>query len=337
VNTESETPGTIARWLRVLKVTTASTRNRLKFGLGRIDSFSGSTTHRYTIAHAVHYQNLIFDDYVRYGSLTPDRIRDRLVVELGPGDNIGALLRFIAAGARKVVAADRFYSTHDVEHERQIYIALRATLPSDEERRRFDEAVQLEPTLSLNPERVSYVYGKGAQDIDAVVPPASADLLVSRGVLQEVYAIDKAFAAMDRILRPGGIMVHKIDLRDYGMFSTLGFHPREFLTIPGWAYWGMAYNTDKPNRRMLNYYREKMASMKYDAEFFITGLVMNPYAENQPEIIPHKKALVKGVDYTDKDQQMIDTIRPRLQPEFRSLTDQDLIAAATMLVGRKPA
>ncbi|HEY5546114.1 MAG TPA: methyltransferase domain-containing protein [Gemmatimonadaceae bacterium] len=314
----------------------ASARNRLKFSLGSIDSFSGSTTHKRSVAHAVQYQNQIYDDCVRYGALTPDRIRERVVVELGPGDNIGALLRFIAAGARNVVGADRFYSTHDIEHERKIYIALRATL-SDEERRRFDDAVQLEPTLHFNPERVSYVYGKGAQDIDAVVPPQSVDLVVSRGVLQEVYDIDRAFAAMDRILRPGGVMIHKIDLRDYGMFSSLGYHPREFLTIPNWAYWWMAYNTDKPNRRMLNYYREKMVSMKYDAEFYITGVVSNPYLAVQPEIIPHTKALVKGVDYTDEHQRLIDTIRPRLQPDFRSLRDDELIAAATMMVGRKPA
>ncbi len=202
----------------------ASSRNRLKFRLGRIDSYSGSTTHRHSVANAVQYQNQIYDDYIRYGALTSDRIRDRDVVELGPGDNIGALLRFIAAGARKVVAADRFYSTHDIEHERQIYITPRSSL-SNEEQQRFDEAVQLELTLKFNPARVTCVYGKGAQDIDAVVPPESADVVVSRGVLQGVFAIDRAFAAIDRILRPGGIMVHKIDLRDYGMFSTLGFHP----------------------------------------------------------------------------------------------------------------
>ncbi len=62
----------------------------------------------------------------------------------------------------------------------------------------------------------------------------------------------------------------------------------------------MAYNTDKPNRCMLNYYREKLASMKYDSEFYITGVVSNPYLAAQPEIIPHKKVLEKGVDYTEE-------------------------------------
>jgi len=314
----------------------SSTRNRLKFRLGRIDSFSGSTTHRISVAEAARYQNQIYEDYVQYGELTPDKIRNSTVVELGPGDNIGALLRFIAAGASRVFGADHFYSTHDIEHERAIYLEVRSGL-SQEERRRFDEAVQLEPRLEFNSDRVKYVYGKGAQDIDEVVEPGSIDLVVSRGVLQEVYEIDRAFRAMDRILKPGGTMVHKIDLRDYGMFSSLGFHPREFLTVPGWAYHWMAFNTDKPSRRMLNYYREKMARMNYEAEFYITGVVSNPYQAVQPEIIPHKKSLEKGVDYFDAHQRLIDEIRPRLQPQFRGLNDQELLAAATMMVGRKPA
>lgn len=322
--------------MRIFRIMASSTRNRWKFRLGRIDSFSGSTTHKISVADSVRYQNTIYEDYVRYGSLTPAKIKDTVAVELGPGDNIGALLRFIAAGARQVVGADRFYSTHDIEHERAIYVQLRAGL-SAEEQRRFDEAVQLEPTLQFNPERVKYVYGKGAQDIDEVVAPGSVDIVVSRGVLQEVYDIDRAFAAMDRILKPGGIMVHKIDLRDYGMFSSIGYHPREFLTIPGWAYRWMAYNTDKTNRRMLNYYRKKMASMNYDAEFYITGVVSNPYQAIQAEIIPYKKALVKGVDYFDAHQQLVDEIRPRLQSQFRDLSDEDLLAAATMLAGRKRA
>jgi hypothetical protein len=79
-----------------------------------------------------------------------------------------------------------------------------------------------------------------------------------------------------------------------------------------------------------------MASMNYEAEFFITGVVSNPYRAVQAEIIPHKKSLAKGVDYFDAHQQLVDEIRPRLQPQFRGLTDQELLAAATMMVGRKP-
>lgn len=327
---------TMSRWRRIFHVMAASSRNRWKFRLGRIDSFSGSSTNRLSAAESVRYINRVYHDFVTYGSITPEWIAGKTVVELGPGDNIGVLLRFLASGAVKAYGADRFYSTHDIEHERQIYKELRAGL-SEVERRRFDDAVELDPKLKFNDAKVQYVYGKGAQRVDEMVPPNSVDLIISRGVLQEVYEIDKTFRAMDRILKPGGSMVHKIDLRDYGIFSSLGYHPREFLTVPGWAYHWMANNTDKPSRRMLNYYREKMAQMKYEAEFYLTGLVVDgSYSAVEAEIFPHKKSFVYGVDYSDEHRRLIEEIRPRLQPEFRNLTDEDLLASATMLVGRKP-
>lgn len=324
------------RWLRIAHILASSTRNRLKFRLGMIGSFSGSTTRALSVDESVAYINRVFDDFVRYGRLSPADIEGKTVVELGPGDNIGVLLRFLAAGAKRAWAADKFYSKHDLEHERQIYLRLRAGL-TPEQQQRLNQAVQLEPDLKFRAETVQYFYGKGAQDFDEVVPHAAVDLIVSRGVLQEVFEIDRAFAAMDRVLKPGGRMIHKIDLRDYGMFSSLGFHPREFLTIHPLVYRWMAYDTDKPNRRMLNYYRSKMKEMGYEAEFYIAGLVVDgSYHGLEPEFQPHKLALVAGVDYHEREQQLIDEIRPRLAAEFRNLTDEDLLASAVMLVARKP-
>ncbi len=45
------------------------------------------------------------------------------------------------------------------------------------------------------------------------------DLVVSRGAIQDIYEPEQAFQAMDRILKPAGLMLHKIDLSDQGMFS----------------------------------------------------------------------------------------------------------------------
>ena len=325
------------RWQRIGYICASSTRNRWKFRLGRIDSASGSTTSAYTVDNSVGYVNMVYEELLRYGKLTPADYEGKTVVELGPGDNVGVLVRFLAAGAQRVWAADKFYSTHDIEHERQIYLKMRAGLPPHEQQR-LNQAIQLEPNLEFSKDRLEYFYGKGAQDFDKAVPNGAADLIVTRGVLQEVFEIDQAFAAMDRVLKPGGKMVHKIDLRDYGMFSSLGFHPREFLTIADPVYRHMAYDTDKPNRRMLNYYRRKMAEMNYEAEFLISGLVEDGgYRGVQPEIHPPKATLTFGIDYDEKQRELAQEIRPRLDPQFAGLSDQDLLASAVFLIARKPA
>lgn len=326
-----------SRSLRIGHIVASSIRNRWKFRLGRIDSASGSTMQAYSVDTSVDYINRVYNDFIQYGNLTSADITGKVVVELGPGDNIGVLLRFLAAGGQRAWAADKFYSRHDIEHERQIYLALRRTL-SPEEQNLLNLAVDLEPALDFKPDRVKYFHGKGAQDFDQLVPANSVDLIVSRGVLQEVYEIDRAFAAMDRVLKPGGKMVHKIDLRDYGMFSSLGYHPREFLTISEPVYRWMAYDTDKPNRRMLNYYRSIMKQMGYQAQFYIAGIIQDGgYSGVQPEIHPHKPTLTYGIDYHDAQRHLINEIRPRLAPAYQDISDDELLASSVFLTAQKPA
>ena len=100
----------------------------LEIWLGRIDSFSGSSLTAVPVDQSVAYINRVYDEFVCYGKLQPQDIEDKTVVEIGPGDNAGVLLRFLAAGARRAWAADKYYSKHDIEHERRIYQTLRAGL-----------------------------------------------------------------------------------------------------------------------------------------------------------------------------------------------------------------
>ena len=325
-----------SRALRIAYIILSTLRTRLRFALGSIASLSGSTYHHLTVEQSLAYINLVFQDFLDYGGLNEKNLAGKRFLELGPGDNVGVALRLLALGAREAVCVDKFYSTHDIEHERRIYLALREQL-SARERELFDQAVTLEPTLVFNPEKIRYVYGVGAQDADRVLEPQSFDLILSRAVLQEIYEIDRAFACMDRLLRPGGSMVHKIDLRDYGMFSSCGFHPREFLTISDPLYYLMASDTDKPNRRMLDYYRDKMGQMGYQAQLYIVGVVEeDAYRAVQTEIRPHKTSLEYKVDYGDRHVSSIQRIRPRLAARFHRLTDEDLLAAGLFLVATKP-
>ena len=66
------------------------------------------------------------------------------------------------------------------------------------------------------------------------------DVIISRAVLEHVFDLDTAFGAMHRLLKPGGRMAHKVDLRDHGLFTDGGQNALEFLTVsdrltPGWA------------------------------------------------------------------------------------------------------
>jgi SAM-dependent methyltransferase len=81
-------------------------------------------------------------------------------------------------------------------------------------------------------------------DITAsTLEPATFDLIVSFEVLEHVARPADAFAAMARLLRPGGVMFH-----DYNpFFSTIGGHSLSTLDLP----WGHARLSDDDVERYL--------------------------------------------------------------------------------------
>jgi SAM-dependent methyltransferase len=307
-------------------------RTRRRFQRGRIESDYGSThgNLRFSVGESVGYVERTFQDYLTYSGLPSAAFRDRRLLELGVGDSYGVALLFLAHGARHVFCIDKFYSERDAAHERNIYLALREKL-GGEERARFDDAVRLDAGIELNPERLKSVYGTGAEDADRIPGIGAFDFIISRGVLQSVHETDAAFAAMDRLLSPGGVMMHKMDLRDLGTFINYGMHPLTHLTVPAPLYRMMVADTAKSNRRLSDYYRRKVAEYGYDASIFVTIL-----AGQERELEPHKERPELGVDYTEETLELVRRIRPKLSAEFRALTDEDLMVSGIFMVARKP-
>lgn len=269
-----------------------------------------------------------FNQYVQYAQLTPDTLARASVLEVGPGNTIGIPLLFVGAGAERAAAIDKFVPLQDTPFHRRLYTQLREGL-DEPARARFDAALGIGDRLELKPPRLEYVTGRGIED--APFPPQSFDLVVSNAVLMEVYDADGTFRELDRVLKPGGRMAHVIDLRDYSLFPKRGFHPLEFLTIPDGIYRNMAESIGQPNRRLVDYYRAKMASLGYDSTIFIT------WVTGSPRRLPvFKTSLQRGVDYGEPELAMVRDIRPRLLERYRSLSDEDLLTGGILLVARKP-
>jgi SAM-dependent methyltransferase len=272
--------------------------------------------------------DVIFDQYLSHSGLREEDLRGKDVLELGPGYNLGVALRFIGAGARSFTAIDKFIPFQDTAYNRGLYAAIRDRLDAPA-RARVDAAVNLDGHVTLREPALRYVYAKGVEDHP--FQPSSFDLVISHAVLEEIYDLDRAFDAMDEVLRPGGYSIHKIDLRDYGMFTRNGFHSLEFLTIPDPVYRRMAENTGQPNRRLVDYYRGKTAALGYDTTIYATHVL-----GRQAELQPHKQTLVRGVDYTDETIKSLQSIRPRLLERYQKLPDEDLLVQGIILVAHKP-
>src|SRR5258705_3864950 len=190
-------------------------RMKRKFEAGNTESLHGATHSLFfkDISESLDYINVQFDDYLKYSGLSLDQLKGMRIFELGFGDNVGVALKFIAAGAERAVCLDKYYSKRDLQHQRQIYQALRETL-SDTGKERFDEAIDLKTGIELNPQKVLCIYGTDVENAKQLFEMEKFDLAVSRGAIQDIYNPDAAFAAMDKILAPGGYILHKIYLND---------------------------------------------------------------------------------------------------------------------------
>ena len=298
-------------------------RLRKRIESGDIETIHGSTHLNRSITDSLAYIEKQFADYIKYAGLSPQGKR---ILELGPGDNLGVALKFLAAGAASVVCLDRFYSKRNKEHEREIYKALRESL-SAEEQNRFDKAVNLTNSVEFNPEKLKSVYGVSLEEFADKLASEKFDLILSCAVLEEIYDPDPVFAAMDRLLAQGGSLVHVIDLGDYGMFRNQGMHPLTFLTISEAIYKRMASDSGLPNRKRLGYYVEKMKQFGYQSKFFVTSLLPNGRLQPAAEYAPGR---------FNHDSNLVAQIRSKLANDFKNLDEEQLLIDGVLLVATKP-
>lgn len=318
------------RKLKVLIIITSIIKNyKSKFltDFGIYKSKAGATHSALTMDQSIKYIFDVFNDYIFYAGIKEDDLKEKEILEIGPGDNLGVALLFLAKGAKKLTCMDRFYSVRDIGHQIQIYKSIRSQL-NDIEKKRFDECIISYDKLEFDKTKLSYIYGKGIEE--AYFEEAYFDLIVSRAALEHIYNINKAFSVMKKALKPGGYLIHKVDLRDHGIFSSSGGHPLTFLTINSKIWRMMSEYCGRPNRKRIDCYRLIADPNDFDSRIYITHIV-----GLQNELIPHRIHIEYPIDYREDTLKLIKEIRPRISPEFRHLSDEDLSIAGIFLVAQK--
>ncbi len=319
-----------SKWVVVAVSIAKDQRSRWSGRRGAAPSTSGSTHQSFSLDESVGYIDSVFEDYLRVGELEAADLQGKRVLELGPGDNFGVALRFLARGAQRVVCVDKFTTRRDQDQQRRIYEALLTRL-DDRARASVADAICLSGPADFNTARLDPIEGVAVEEIADRFDPADFDLVVSRAVLEHLYDLDAAFAAMDRILAPGGLMLHKVDFRDHGIFTGGGMHPLTFLTIPERLYRLMSRHSGQPNRRLIDWYRARLDTLGYDAQLLVTRVVGRreelAYGARQPPIDAVSDRATR---------ELLEAIRPRLQPGYRALADEDLAVAGIFIVARKP-
>ena len=168
------------------------------------------------------------------------------VVEIGTGWNPILPLMYAGCGAASVTTVDqeRLLDTRLVRfalgllerHEAAIHSFIGRTdifkLPRASTSGANDPLTTLLATFAIT-YRAPYSFGN--------LRSGSADMVVSRDVLEHVpeQTLGELFAHMHRILRPGGVLCHSIDMSDHWEHVDKSISRVNFLKYDGWL-WDLA-------------------------------------------------------------------------------------------------
>lgn len=177
----------------------------------------------------------------------------------------------------------------------------------------------------VDPAGVTFV----EDDITAsIIEPASLDVIVSFEVLEHVSSPDDAFAAMARLLRPGGVMYH-----DYNpFFSSIGGHSLVTLDVP----WGHARFDDADVERYLREFRPAEADQAL--RFYRDNLNRMTLTDLRAAVTRAGLELVALVPLPERG--LVARLSPDVLAEVRRahppVTIEDLLATFVVVVARRP-
>lgn len=294
----------------------------IKLRAGRIETDSGTTHATLSLEESVRYIEEAFFDYKHYGGLASIR---GVVAEVGPGDNAGVALLMRQDGCDQADLIDRYFCLRDPAKQNLIYEAL-------SKRHQLD---WLKCGSAWNHQAllgIVQIFGQPAEVFFLNCARNGRpvyDLIVSRAVMQHLYDPLSALESMVSCLKPGGRMLHKIDLRDLGLF-TPQHHPLTFLRFPRSIYQLMVRNSGRPNRVLFHSYRDQLERLKerglIEYVVFITRLA------GVGNLIPHQLSGDIPGDAWRKAEVFVDNERRHFAKEFSRVNSRDLAVAGMFLV-----
>ena len=159
-------------------------------------------------------------DQFAFFSGTLGDVRGKTLAEIGPGDAIALGAMFLDAGAVHYTAYDRFSGDVFGERAAALYAALGAT----------------------NPARSRVTIGGSIEEANG----DPVDVIISFDVIEHLRDPHRALRNMARMLKPGGVMVHRIDYSAHDIWRR--YDEGVFLTFPNWLWTAMGSNRGYPNR-----------------------------------------------------------------------------------------
>jgi hypothetical protein len=176
------------------------------------------------IARDVDYAIQISEGYLYQIGCQGQRCPNRIILELGPGQNLGGMMLLACHGAQPIVA-DRFLAPWNDEYHPKFYTALRARLQAANPGLDVTPFDKLLRAGGYDPAVITCLPQAG-ESLEGIAS-GSIDIALSNAVLEHLVDPPKVFSELARVTRMGGIGMHQVDFRDHRDFSR----PLEYLLL----------------------------------------------------------------------------------------------------------
>ncbi len=272
-------------------------------------TLAGSRSEVFGVEQAVDYIISVFNMYKSSAGF--ERFHGR-VAELGPGDSCGIGLMFLAHGCEEVDLVDRFFSIRNQEQQQAINRLLVQKFPQ------LASLLKSQDFSESSFKNLRRHYGESAAAETFFRKHGNYDFIVSCAVLEHAYDPLAALSATIAALNPGGRIMHQIDCRDHGQFST-HFHELKFLELPAPMYSPLKWRGG-PNRVLLSSYLDILRRKGMEFTVYVNSLAGGPQ-----ELPPNTTLQQISPAILDKSIEYVSSVRNRLSKPFRDMSDEDLM------------
>lgn len=230
------------------------------------------------------------------------------VLELGAGPIRANGIRFIAEGASSYTALDRFELSRRDWVVKDQYEQLIKRLPIHQRQRCQGLLAANAGTESLFDSRIETRVGK-IEEAHGQLREEEWDIVVSFDVLEHVDDPYRAIETIRRLLKPGGLMVHRVDVSAHNMAPHK--HRLAHLTLSD-----RTWRAISSKRAICNRFRPSEFRAIGDAIGFET---------------------LRFVPTSQLTQEQVAEIRPKLWKRFARCSFEDLAVLDFVWIARRPA
>jgi len=188
------------------------------------------------------------DVYERYSEMLAKHqivYKDKIIMDVGSGDNYYHAYFFIKNGAKKFILCEPFadYLLDSVVLEKRGEILLG--------KKKFQEDRSVFENISVVSDHLEKL--KHLDD-------SSVDIIISTSVFEHIDNVEKCIKECQRVLKSGGVMIHQIDIRDHADFEE----PFNYLGYSSWNWrWLRTNSFVYTNRRRSKDFLDSLRRNKF--------------------------------------------------------------------------